>query len=160
MRAGGRDRRGSATAGNRDRTRPVAKAVDARRRIGERLRMAFPTGGRKITTLVAGLRLTGMVAPMGLDRPSIGRWFEAYVRHVPIPEQHPDDIVIMDRLSGHKGLAVQELIEAAAAGLRLQAPYSRDFNPIETPFSRVKAVLRKIEERTLSGLWSRVGPRR
>ena len=31
---------------------------------GERLRMGFPHGHRKTTTLVAGLRMTGMVAPM------------------------------------------------------------------------------------------------
>ena len=36
---------------------------------GERLRMGFPHGHRKTTTLVAGLRLDGMVAPMVLDGP-------------------------------------------------------------------------------------------
>jgi len=34
---------------------------------GERLRMGFPHGHRKTTTLAAGLRMTGMVAPMVLD---------------------------------------------------------------------------------------------
>ena len=34
---------------------------------GERLRMGYPHGYRKTTTLVAGLRMTGMVAPMVLD---------------------------------------------------------------------------------------------
>jgi len=46
---------------------------------GERLRMGFPHGHRKTTTLVAGLRMTGMIAPMVLDRPINGDWFEAYV---------------------------------------------------------------------------------
>ncbi len=31
---------------------------------GERLRLGFPHGHRKTTTLVAGLRMPGMVAPM------------------------------------------------------------------------------------------------
>ena len=35
----------------------------------ERLRMAVPHGHRKTTTLIAGLRLDGMVAPMVLDGP-------------------------------------------------------------------------------------------
>ena len=39
---------------------------------GERLRMGFPHGHRKTTTLVAGLRMTGMVAPMVLDGPIDG----------------------------------------------------------------------------------------
>ena len=50
-----------------------------RYRKGERLRMGFPHGHHKITTLVAGLRMTGMVAPMVLDRPIDGDWLEAYV---------------------------------------------------------------------------------
>jgi len=54
-------------------------------RKGERLRMAFPHGHRKTTTLVAGLRMTGMVALMVLDGPINGDWFEAYVAQVLVP---------------------------------------------------------------------------
>lgn len=39
---------------------------------GERLRMGYPHGHRKTTTLVAGLRMTGTVAPMVLDGPING----------------------------------------------------------------------------------------
>jgi hypothetical protein len=39
--------------------------------------MGFAHGHRKTTTLVAGLRMSGMVAPMVLDRPINGDWFEA-----------------------------------------------------------------------------------
>jgi hypothetical protein len=35
-------------------------------RKGERLRMGFPQGHRKTTTLVAGLRLDGIVAPFAI----------------------------------------------------------------------------------------------
>ncbi|MBW4331761.1 hypothetical protein KY084_12870 [Stakelama sp. CBK3Z-3] len=48
--------------------------------------MGFPHGHRKTTTLVAGLRMTGMVAPMVLDGPINGDWFEAYVAQVLVPE--------------------------------------------------------------------------
>jgi hypothetical protein len=58
-------------------------------RRGERLRMGFPHGHRKTTTLVAGLRLDGMVAPMVLDGPINGDWFEAYVAHVLAPALRP-----------------------------------------------------------------------
>jgi len=48
---------------------------------GGRLRMGFPHGHRKTTTFVADLRMSGvgMVAPMVLDGPINGEWFEAYV---------------------------------------------------------------------------------
>ena len=119
--------------------------------------MGFPHGHRKTTTLVAGLRMTGMVAPMVLDGPINGDWFEAYIRHVLVPELRPGDIVVMDNLSSHKRPIVQELIEAAKARLLFLPPYSPDFNPIEKAFSRLKAMLRKIGERTVSGLWNRIG---
>ena len=85
---------------------------------GERLRMGFPHGHRKTTTLVAGLRMTGMVAPMVLASPEQwgpinGDRFEAYVRQVLVPDLKPGDIVIMDNLSSHKRTAARELIEEA-----------------------------------------------
>jgi transposase len=124
---------------------------------GERLRMGLPHGHRKTTTLVAGLRMTGMVAPMVLDGPINGDWFEAYVAQVLVPELRPGDVVIMDNLSSHKRVSVRERIEAAGAILRFLPPYSPDFNPIEKAFSKLKAMLRKAEERTVGGLWTRIG---
>lgn len=124
---------------------------------GERLRMGYPHGHRKTTTLVAGLRMSGMVAPMVLDGPINGDWFEAYVAQVLVPELRPGDIVIMDNLSSHKRPAIRERIEAAGATLRFLPPYSPDFNPIEKAFSRIKAMLRKAGERTVSGLWGLIG---
>ena len=124
---------------------------------GERLRMGFPHGHRKTTTLVAGLRLSGMVAPMVLDGPINGEWFIAYVRQVLIPTLRPGDIVIMDNLSSHKRAEVRETIEEAGATLLFLPPYSPDFNPIEKAFSRLKAMLRKAAERTVSGLWGLIG---
>jgi transposase len=63
--------------------------------------MGFPHGRRKTTTLAAGLRLSGMVAPMVLDGPINGDWFEACIRQVLMSTLRPGDIVIMDNLSSH-----------------------------------------------------------
>ena len=126
-------------------------------RRGERLRLGFPHGHRKTTTLVAALRLDGMVAPMVLDGAINGEWFEAYVRHVLAPTLRPGDVVIMDNLSSHKRAAVQEIIAACGAELRFLPPYSPDFNPIEKAFAKLKACLRKAAERTVDGLWATIG---
>jgi transposase len=72
-------------------------------RRGDRLRMGFPHGHRKTTTLVAGLRLDGMIAPMVLDGPINGDWFEAYVAHVLAPALRPGDIVVMDNSPATSG---------------------------------------------------------
>ncbi len=124
---------------------------------GERLRLCFPHGHRKTTTLVAGLRMSGMVAPMVLDGPINGDWFEAYVTQILVPELRPGDVVIMDNLSSHKRASVRERIEAAGATLRFLPPYSPDFNPIEKAFSKLKALLRKAAERTVGALWDAIG---
>jgi transposase len=124
---------------------------------GERLRMGVPFGHWKTTTLVAGLRLTGIVAPMVLDGPINQRAFDAYVEQILVPELRPGDIVIMDNLSSHKSPAVRAAIEAAGAELRFLPPYSPDFNPIEKAFAKLNALLRKAAERTVDGLWRTIG---
>ena len=124
---------------------------------GERLRAGIPHGHWRTTTFVAGLRLTGMVAPMVLDGPINGPTFQAYVDQVLVPELRAGDIVIMDNLGSHKGHGVRAAIEAAGAMLLYLPPYSPDFNPIENAFSKFKALLRKAAERTVEALWDTIG---
>ena len=62
-----------------------------------------------------------------------------------------------DNLSSHKGPRVRDIIEAAGAELRYLPPYSLDFNPIENAFAKLKTLLRKAAERTISGLWDAIG---
>ena len=119
--------------------------------------MALPHGHWRTTTLVAGLSLSGIVAPMMLDRAINGRSFEAYVEAFLVRALTPGDVVIMDNLGSHKGRRVRELIEAAGATLVFLPPYSPDFNPIEMAFAKIKALLRKAAERTVAGLWDRIG---
>ena len=124
---------------------------------GERLRACIPHGHWKTTTFVAGLRLTGMVAPMVLDGPINRIAFQAYIDQVLVPTLQPGDCVVMDNLSSHKGPAVRAAIKAAGAQLRYLPPYSPDFNPIENAFAKLKALLRKAAERTVDGLWETIG---
>ncbi|WP_394091070.1 IS630 family transposase, partial [Xanthobacter autotrophicus] len=126
-------------------------------RRGKRLRVGVPHGHWKTTTFVAGLRSTGMVAPMVLDGPINAVAFQAYVEQVLIPELSPGDMVVMDNLGSHKGPQVRAAIEAAGAGLLYLPPYSPDFNPIEKAFSKLKALLRKVAERSVAGLWDAIG---
>lgn len=124
---------------------------------GQRLRAAIPHGHWKTTTFVAGLRNTGMIAPMVLDGPINGPTFQAYVDQVLIPELRPGDIVVMDNLGSHRRPSIRVAIEAAGARLLYLPPYSPDFNPIENAFAKLKALLRKAAERTVEGLWNAIG---
>ena len=123
-----------------------------RSRRGRRLRAAIPHSHYKTVTLVAGLRLSGLVAQKAFDRPINAASFEEWVEKCLAPTLSKGDIVIMDNLSSHKGPRVEQLIKAAGAELRYLPPYSPDMNPIDKAYSKLKAFLRKIAERTVAGL--------
>lgn len=127
-----------------------------RARRGERVRASIPHGHWRTTTFVAGLRLSGIEAPMLIDGAINGESFLAYVRQVLVPTLRPGDVVIMDNLGSHKGAAVRQAIETAGAELRFLPPYSPDFNPIENTFAKLKALLRKVAARTRDTLWNAV----
>ena len=88
---------------------------------GQRLRASVPHGHWKITTVTAGLRIGGMVAPMVLDGPMNGDCFIAYLEQVLVPTLSRGDIVVMDNLSSHKNAAVRSAIEAAGGRAALSA---------------------------------------
>ena len=98
-----------------------------------------------------------MVAPMVIDGPIDGPAFVAYVGQCLAPMLKCNDIVVMDNLPAHKVPGVTEVIEAFGATVRYLPQYSPDLNPIEMPFSKFKAFLRKVSERTVRGLCRRIG---
>jgi len=124
---------------------------------GERLIGHVPLGHWETVTFVAGLRHTGIVAPMLVDGAMNGEIFLAYLEQCLVPTLKRSDIVVIDNLSAHKVLGVEEAIEAAHASLRYLPQYSPDLNPIEMVFHALKAFLRKVAERTIVGLSRRIG---
>lgn len=109
----------------------------------------MPHGHSKTTTLIAGLRLDGILTLFVIDCPVNRDVFEIWVERVLVFELRRGDIVIMDNLSSHKGPRVRAMIEAAGASLFYLPPYSPDFNPIEHVFAKLKALLRKAAPRTM-----------
>jgi transposase len=124
---------------------------------GQRLVAPVPHGHWKTSTFVAGLRTTGLTAPLVVDGAMNGDIFRAYVEQVLAPTLAPGDIVILDNLGSHKVAGVREAIEARGASLVYLPPYSPDLNPIEQAFAKLKALLRKIAARTISALWNALG---
>ena len=124
---------------------------------GERLVEKVPHGHWKTTTFVAALRASGMTAPTVVDGAINGRVFLAYVRQQLVPALRAGDVVVMDNLSAHKVAGVREAIEAVGAGVLYLPPYSPDLNPIELAFAKLKWLVRSAAERTVEGLWRRLG---
>jgi transposase len=116
---------------------------------GERCRAGVPHSHWKTTTFTGALRLTGMTAPFVYDGAMNGDVFLAYVEQVLLPTLRAGDIVVMDNLPAHKTFGVRHAIERVGARLIFLPPYSPDFNPIENPFSKLKAMLRGRTERSM-----------
>jgi transposase len=123
---------------------------------GQRLHAAVPQGHWKTTTFLAGLRLSGLSAPLVLDGPINGEAFRAYVEQFLAPTLTAGDIVIMDNLASHKVAGIRQAIEASGAEIRYLPPYSPDLNPIEQVFAKLKALLRKAARRTVDALWNAI----
>lgn len=125
-------------------------------RKGQRLHAAVPQGHWKTTTFLAGLRLSGLSAPLVLDGPINGDAFRAYVEQFLAPTLTAGDTVIMDNLASHKVAGIRQAIEASGAEIRYLPPYSPDLNPIEQVFAKLKAHLRKAAKRTVDALWNAI----
>lgn len=116
-----------------------------------------PFGHWPTTTFVGALRTTGLTAPLVIEGAMNSEIFLAYIQQFWLPTLRAGDIVVLDNLSSHKQSRVREAIESSGAQLRYLPPYSPDLNPIEQAFSKLKTLLRKHAERTVSGLWQRIG---
>lgn len=119
---------------------------------GARCRASVPHGHWKTTTLIAGLRLDGLIAPMVVDGAMDGEMFTAYAETILAPTLSQGGIVILDNLPAHKVAGAREAIEAVGATMMFLPPYSPDFNPIEQAFSKIKSILRKAAARTVDAL--------
>jgi transposase len=103
-------------------------------------------------TLVAGMRASGLVAPMLVVGSMNGPAFADYIRRCVAPELRAGDVVVMDNLGAHKVADVRAAIEEAGATLLFLPPYSPDLNPIEMAWSKLKALIRKVKPRHLDEL--------
>ena len=124
---------------------------------GERLVAAVPHGHWRTTTFIAGLRQSGIIAPLVLDGPMTGAAFRAYVEQALVPALKPGDVVVMDNLAAHKVAGIEEAIVLAGASLLYLPPYSPDLNPIEQLIAQLKTLLRKAAARTKEALWATTG---
>ena len=78
--------------------------------------------------------------------------FIDFIRHVLCPRLSPGAVLVLDNLRAHHAPEVCEAVEAAGAHVLYLPPYAPDLNPIELCWSFAKACLRRLAQRTESGL--------
>jgi transposase len=124
--------------------------------VGERVHSAAP-GHWATVTLICGVRLSGVTAPMIFEGATDTAAFESYVEQVLVPQLRPGDVVIWDNLKPHKAKAAVEAVEHAGVRVVPLPPWSPDLSPIEEMFSKVKGALRSAAARTTCAVYEAIG---
>lgn len=119
---------------------------------GRRVADAVPKNFGSNVTILGALSCTGLDAVMTVEGATDTAVFRAYVEQVLVPTLVAEDIVVMDNLSVHKVRGIREAIEATGARLIYLPPYSPDYSPIESCWSKLKAILRRAKARTREAL--------
>ena len=123
---------------------------------GQRVEGAVP-GQWDSVTLICGLRLSGVVAPLVIGGATDTAAFQTYVEQALVPQLNPGDVVIWDNLKPHKASQVVQAVEGAGAHVEPLPPYSPDLTPIEEMVSKVKGFLRSAAARTTDALTDAMG---
>jgi len=124
---------------------------------GQRVHGSAPQGHWRVTTMIGAICPSGITAAMTIDSPTDSEVFRVFVERILVPTLRRGDVVLMDNLSSHKAVGVTERINAAGAELIYLPPYSPDFNPIESCWSKVKEFLRTAKARTQTRLERAIG---
>jgi transposase len=134
---------------NTSMTRLCARALSHLRAFGR-----APKGKHTNLTVVGAVALDGVRALMAYEGGTTREAFLRFVNEALVPSLKQGDIVIMDNLRAHYTDGVRQQIEAANATVMYLPPYSPELNPIEQAWSKLKAIFRRLEARTLKALTS------
>jgi transposase len=124
----------------------------ARALVGERAVGKAPRNQGTNLTVVGAIALDGIRCLMAYEGGTTREAFLRFVREALVPSLRRGDIVVMDNLGAHYTKGVREAIEAVGASVMYLPPYSPELNPIEHTWSKLKALLRRAEARTLRAL--------
>ena len=123
-----------------------------RSRDGSRCHAKAPCGHWKALTMLSSIRLDGSTECIVVNGAIDKVMFSEYIAQMLCPTLRPNDIVIMDNLSAHKSPDVAKHIRKCGAEVLYLPPYSPDLNPIENMWSKIKQLLRGMENRAYDAL--------
>ncbi len=112
----------------------------------------MPRNRGAVTTLLAGLSLTGMSPAMTVEGGTTAAVFAACLERVLTPALRPGQLVVVDNVGAHKPERMAELVHAAGCELVFLPAYSPDLSPVEEAFSKIKARVKAAGARTHQAL--------
>jgi transposase len=133
------------------------KRTHGRAPAGERVPGAIP-GCWESVTLICGLRLSGVTAPLVFPGATDTATFRDDLEQVLVPQLKLGDVVIWDKLKPHKAEPVIRAVGAADGCVIALRSSSPDLRPIEEVSSKVKESLRSAAARTTETITTAIGP--
>jgi transposase len=129
-------------------TRLYARSPQGERAIGDR-----PQQRGQNVSIVDALTLHGPIAVTTILGAMDGLTFTAYLITRVIPHLWPGACLVLDNSSTHReNEDIKTALEAVGAQIIYLSPYSPDFSPIESFWSKVKAILNSMGARTYQAL--------
>ncbi len=105
---------------------------------------AFKSGRRHgRVNMIAALCKGQLLAPFTVEGSCNRNVFETWLETCLIPVLKPEQVVIVDNATFHKGGRIEQLIREAGCELLYLPPYSPDLNKIERCWSWLKSRIRK-----------------
>src|SRR3954466_2415166 len=98
---------------------------------GIRARGAVPRNRGPVTTLLAGVSLTGMRPAMTVEGGTDTAVFATYLQHFLLPSLAPGTVIVVDNVGAHQPDRIRQLVTAAGCQLVFLPAYSPDLSPIE-----------------------------
>ena len=123
---------------------------------GARLGDHAPFGHWRTQTFLAALRHDRLDALGSLTGRSTAR-SSPFTSKPKAPTLHKGDVVILDILATHRSPRAAAILKDIGAWLLFLPPYSRDLNPLEMAFAKLKALIAKAAARPYDQLWKAVG---
>jgi transposase len=118
----------------------------------QRVHDHVPKNWGESTTLVGGIALRGLIAPLLVPGSMTGDIFADYMDKDVAPKLEPGDIALVDNLGAHRVQGVRTALERRGVALIYLPPYSPDLNPIEQAWSKIKAIVRAANARCIEAL--------
>src|SRR3954469_17515120 len=119
---------------------------------GIRARGAVPRNRGPVTTLLAGVSLTGMRPAMTVEGGTDTAVFATYLEHFLLPALPAGTVIVVDNVGAHQPDRIGELVTAAGCQLVFLPAYSPDLSPIEEAFSKIKTLVKAAAARTRTAL--------
>jgi transposase len=119
---------------------------------GERVIGTVPQNYGETMTMLGAIGLQGVQAVVTVTGATEAEGFRTYVKQLLGPTLAPGDMVVLDTLSAHKAVGVQQALARRQVRWLFLPPYSPDLSPMEWCLSTLKTALRAAKARTREAL--------